>query len=150
MSEPKIVLVSACLLGINCRYDGGNKRDHKTLQWLKDKLPIPLCPELFSGLGFPRPSAEIEKGDGFTLLAGKTRVVLKNGKEVTREFIQASKEALKIANFYSVDLALLKERSPTCGVNYIYNQGKPVRGVGIFTALLLKQGIKVISEQEIE
>jgi uncharacterized protein YbbK (DUF523 family) len=149
MLERKIVLVSACLLGINCRYDGTNKRDPAVLEWLKDKLVIPVCPESFSGLGFPRLAAEIEKGDGFTVLSGKARVLQKDGSDVTRQFLAGAKETIRIARHSGAKLAVLKDRSPSCGVNSIYNRGKKVRGVGVFSALLIREGITVISEKEL-
>ena len=149
MSELKIVLVSACLLGINCRYDGTNKRDALVLEWARNKLVIPVCPESFSGLGFPRLAAEIEKGDGFTVLSGKARILAKDGTDVTREFLAGAKESLKIARLAGAKLAVLKDRSPSCGVNSIYNRGKKVRGAGVFAALLIRDGITVISEKEL-
>lgn len=149
MPEPKIYLVSACLLGISCRYDGTSKRDSNVLKWAENKLVIPVCPESFSGLGFPRPAAEIEKGDGFSVLSGKSRVFFKDGQEVTREFLAGAKESLKIARIANAKFAVLKERSPSCGVNYVINRGKKVRGAGIFTALLIREGVTVISEREL-
>jgi uncharacterized protein YbbK (DUF523 family) len=149
MPEPKIVLVSACLLGVNCRYDGASKRNANVLKWLENKLVVPVCPESLSGLGFPRPAAEIEKGDGFTVLSGKSRVFLREGQEVTREFLAGAKEALKIARFSGARVAVLKDRSPSCGLNTIYNRGKRVRGVGIFTALLIREGMTIICEKDL-
>ena len=149
MSEPEIVLVSACLLGVNCRYDGASKRDSNVLNYVGNKLVIPVCPESLSGLGFPRPAAEIEKGDGFTVLSGKSRVFLKDGTEVTREFLSGAKEALKIARISGAKFAILKDRSPSCGLNSVYNRGKKVRGVGIFTALLIREGMTIICEKEL-
>jgi len=150
MSEPEeIVLVSACLLGINCRYDGTSKRDPKALEYLEDKIAIPVCPEILSGLGIPRLGAEIESGDGFDVLAGKARVLLKDGKDVTREFLNGAKQALKIALLSKTGSALLKDQSPSCGVNYIYNKGRLIRGIGVFTAMLIKEKYKVLSDKEL-
>jgi uncharacterized protein YbbK (DUF523 family) len=149
LEDKELVLVSACLLGINCRYNGNNKRDSRVLEWSKDKLVIPICPELFTGLGFPRLAAEIDKGDGFTVLAGKARVILKDGKDVTKLFLNGAKDCLKMIRMYEPGLATLKDRSPSCGVNYIYNQGKLVRGAGVFTALLIRENWTVISEKEL-
>jgi uncharacterized protein YbbK (DUF523 family) len=146
--EQKIVLVSACLLGVNCRYDGGAKRDANVIKWLADKLVIPVCPESLSGLGFPRAAAEIDDGDGFTVLSGKASVLLKDGTEVTREFLAGAKETLKLAKMSGAKLAILKDRSPSCGVEAVYNRGKRVRGVGIFTALLIREGITVLCEKD--
>jgi len=149
MQKKDIVLVSACLLGVNCRYDGTSKRDPDVLEWVRDKVVVPVCPELLSGLGFPRLPAEIEAGDGYAVLSGKSRVLLRDGRDVTREFLAGAKEALKIAKLHPLKLALLKEMSPSCGVNYIYNHKKRVRGVGIFCALLMREGYTVISETDL-
>lgn len=149
MTERQIVLVSACLIGLNTRYDGASKRDSRVLEFLKDKIAIPVCPELLAGLGIPRPPAELESGDGFALLAGNARVVLKDGREVSKEFLNGARQALKIAQYSRPALAVLKENSPACGVNSIYLRGKLARGTGVFAALLLKQGYRVLSEKEL-
>jgi uncharacterized protein YbbK (DUF523 family) len=149
MADKEIVLVSACLVGINCRYDGTSKRDVRALDYLKNKIMIPVCPELLAGLGIPRSSAEIDAGDGYDVLSGKARVLLKDGRDFTREFINGSREALKIASLSQATTALLKDNSPCCGVNYIYSKGRLIRGVGVFTALLIKNGFAVASEKEL-
>jgi len=149
MAEMETILVSACLIGINCRYDGTGKRDDRVLKYLEHKIAIPVCPELLAGFGIPRLSAEIESGDGFDVLAGKARVILKDGRDVTREFLSGARQSLKIASFSRAGSAILKEQSPSCGVNFIYHRGKPVRGSGIFTAMLSKEGFQVQSEKEL-
>ncbi len=146
LDEP--ILVSLCLLGVNCRYNQTSKLNRKIIDALKGKKIIPVCPEALSGLGFPRPPAEIEKGDGFSVLSGKSRVIDQEGKDLTRAFITGAKEALKLAKIFSAKTAILKDRSPSCGVNYVYNQGRLVPGVGIFTALLLKEKLSILSERE--
>jgi len=142
--------VSACLLGVNCRYDGANRRDQNAIEFVKEKLVVPVCPELLSGLGFPRLPAEIERGDGFTVLSGKARALQKDGADVTRAFLAGAKEALKLALLSRANTALLKDQSPSCGVNFIYHKGRKIRGAGIFTALLIREGFKVISEKELD
>lgn len=149
MSEREAVVVSACLLGVNCRYDGTSRRDEYVLAWLRNKTTIPVCPEAFSGLGFPRLAAEIEKGDGFTVLSGKARVLLKDGTDVTRAFMAGARECLKLARISNARVAVLKDRSPSCGVNHIYIRGKKSRGAGILAALLLREGFTVLSEKEL-
>ena len=94
-------------------------------------------------------AAEIENGDGFNVLSGKSRILLKDGKDVTREFLAGTKESLRIAQLYRTHQVILKDRSPSCGVNYVYNKGRRVRGVGVFAALLIREGFSVISENEL-
>ncbi len=141
--------MSACLVGVHCRYDGTSKRDARVLEYLENKIAVPVCPELLTGLGIPRPPAEIESGDGFDVLAGKARVILKDGREVTREFLAASRQALKLAALAQAGSALLKDNSPCCGVNCVYNRGRLVRGTGIFAAMLIREKISVRSEKEL-
>jgi len=150
MSEKELVLVSACLLGVNCRYDGTNKRDEHVLSWLRNKTAIPVCPEALSGLGFPRLAAEIEKGDGFTVLSGKSGVFLKDGTDVTRAFLAGARESLKLARLSNARVAVLKDRSPSCGVNHIYLRGKKARGAGVLAALLVREGFTVLSEKDLD
>jgi len=135
-------LVSACLLGVNCKYDGGNNRNKKVISLLKDEILIPVCPEQLGGLPTPRVPSEI-KGD---------RVYSIEGKDLTENFIKGAKETLRIAKLYGVKEAIFKDGSPSCGVNYIYDgtfKGKKIKGKGITVRLLEKEGIKVISEKDI-
>jgi uncharacterized protein YbbK (DUF523 family) len=145
----KIYAVSACLLGIHCRYNGGHKRNTKVLAFLEDQLVVPVCPELISGLPLPRPPAEISSGDGRAVLAGEARVKLAEGTDVTEAFLRGAREAVQWVELSRATHAILKERSPSCGVNQIYRQGQLVPGSGIFTALLRQSGIEVISEEEL-
>ena len=135
-------LVSACLLGVNCKYDGGNNRNEKVISLLKDEILIPVCPEQLGGLPTPRVPSEI-KGD---------RVYSIEGKDLTENFIKGAKETLRIAKLYGVKEAIFKDGSPSCGVNYVYDgtfKGKKIKGKGITVRLLEKEGIKVISEKDI-
>ncbi|RLD12738.1 MAG: DUF523 domain-containing protein [Caldiserica bacterium] len=135
-------LVSACLLGVNCKYDGGNNRNEKIISLLRDEILIPVCPEQLGGLPTPRVPSEI-KGD---------RVYSVEGKDLTENFIKGAKETLRIAKLYGVKEAIFKDGSPSCGVNYVYDgtfKGKKIKGKGITARLLEKEGIKVISEKDI-
>ena len=135
-------LVSACLLGVNCKYDGSNNRNEKVISLLKDEILIPVCPEQLGGLSTPRVPSEI-KGD---------RVYSIEGKDLTENFIKGAKETLRIAKLYGVKEAIFKDGSPSCGVNYIYDgtfKGVRIKGKGITTRLLEREGIKVISEKDI-
>ena len=136
------VLISACLLGINCRYDGREKRYGEI-----DKIPeninlIPICPEQLGGLPTPRPPAE-RKGE---------RVYNIEGKDVTENFIRGAEETLKTAEIFGCRYAILKEKSPSCGKGLVYDGsfgGVLVPGEGITAERLLKAGIKVIGESRI-
>lgn len=137
------ILVSACLLGINCRYDGKGKLvDTLKILGKKHNL-IPICPEIYGGMTTPRePSEKI-----------KDKVISKSGKDVTDNFIRGAQETLKLAKFYDCQLAILKERSPSCGYGKIYDgtfTGNIVDGNGITAELLVKNGIKVIGESKID
>lgn len=138
-----IILVSACLLGINCRYDGTNALNEKLLNSPPPKHLIPLCPEQMGGLTTPRPRAEIEKGTGADVLAGRSRVLDINGMDVTANFIRGAEEVLKAVRLFDIRGVALKEKSPSCGVNLIYRRKKLVRGMGITAALLKNKGIEV-------
>ena len=136
-------LCSACLLGIACRYDGMPKPDAKVLELAKTEVLIPVCPEQLGGLPTPRePSENTKLGN----------IVSKSGKDVSKAFNKGALETLKIAKLYGIKEAILKQRSPSCGSGQIYDgsfSGKIVKGDGITTALLKKNGIKVISEEEL-
>ncbi len=135
-------LCSACLLGINCRYDGKNKANKKIIALSKKENLIPICPEQLGGLNTPRTLSEIKKDKVFS----------KEGKDVTLNFNHGAKEALKIAKMLNITEAILKNRSPSCGCGEIYDgtfSGKIVKGDGITTRLLKKNGIKIISEDEL-
>lgn len=147
-----MILVSACLLGINCKYNGDNNENDKVIKHLKDKQFIIICPEQLGGMPTPRDPSEIIRLDGDAVINGRTSVISNKRMDVTKKFKQGAKEALKIANIYNCKEAILKEGSPSCGSNYIYNgtfSGTKIDGVGVTTALLRTNGIKVMSEKEI-
>lgn len=143
MAEKEIILISACLLGVNCRYDGGNNYI-PIVEKLKEKYTlIPVCAEIYGGLTTPRIPAE-RLGD---------RVVFKDGSDATKYFVRGAEEVLKLAKFYGCRMAVLKERSPSCGNGKIYDgtfTKTVVEGDGVLCELLKKQGIKVIGERQIE
>lgn len=147
--DQEVILVSACLVGVACRYNGASKKDESVMAWLTGKTFVPICPESLSGLPIPREPADFDQGDGNTVKNGKTRILLRNGADVTREFLRGATEALKIARLVGADSALLKDRSPSCGVHQVYNAGRLVPGAGLFTALLLQEGIVVFSEKDL-
>ncbi len=146
-------LVSACLLGIKCAWDGRDRyRNRKVIELLRKETLIPVCPEQLGGLATPREFQEIEKGSGDNVLDGKSRVKNKIGQDVTRQFTGGAKEALKIAKQYNIKEFIAKSRSPSCGCGSIYDGSfsrKLIQGNGVTVALFKRNGIKVISENNI-
>jgi uncharacterized protein YbbK (DUF523 family) len=140
-----MVIVSACLVGINCRYNGSNSINNSIIERIKEEGFIPVCPEQLGGLSTPRPSASIQNGTGFDVIGSISKVIDMNGKDVTREFLKGAQEALKIAKLLSVQKAILKENSPSCGVNFTNSNFKKTKGPGVFTAMLRNEGIKTCS-----
>lgn len=136
------ILVSACLLGKNCKYNGGNNLNQGVLVFIEGHEVIGVCPEQLGGLSTPRLPAEIVDGV----------VTNKEGVSVDNEFRKGAQEALAVALENKVDLAILQSRSPSCGVKEIYDgsfSGKKVKGQGVFARLLTKYGIKVLDAEDI-
>ena len=136
------ILVSACLLGINCKYDGKNNKNDKVLEYLKDKEVIPICPEIMGGLPTPRVPSEIKDN----------KVITKENIDVTDNFIKGANEVLYLAKLLNVKKALLKAKSPSCGKNEIYDgtfTHTIIKGDGITTRLLKENNIEVITELDL-
>ncbi len=138
------ILVSACLLGVNCRYNGIPKEDAAVKELLarEDITLVPMCPEQLGGLPTPRTPSE-RKGDG---------VFSAEGEDRTEAFTQGAQEALRLATLYGCEAALLKERSPSCGNKEVYDgsfTGTLVPGEGVTAELLRKNGVKVFGESEL-
>lgn len=145
-----MILVSACLVGLDCRYNGGSNLDKELMEFLKDKKFIVVCPEQMGGLSTPRPPCEIVNGDGRDVLKGLSRVKNNQGEDITEAFIKGAKETLKVAKIYKAKTAIFKAKSPSCGSKDIYNgkfEGKIKEGMGVATALLRKNGIVVLDEE---
>ena len=131
------VMVSACLLGLNCKYNGGNNYNEDLEKILEDKNVIPICPEIYGGLPTPRIPSEIKDN----------KVINKEGTEVTSFFKKGAEETLKLAKKFNVTKAYLKQKSPSCGKGLIYDgsfTGNKIDGNGITTELLIENGIEVI------
>lgn len=136
------ILVSACLLGINCRYDGTGKLVEEIKDLMTQHNLIPVCPEIYGGLSTPREPAEIV-GD---------KIQTKSGVDVTENYQRGAKEILKLAKLYDCKYAILKERSPSCGYGRIYDgtfSGNLIDGNGILADLLVEHGIEVIGETKL-
>ena len=135
------IAVSACLLGENCKYSGGNNRNEAVLRFLEGHEVIPVCPEVLGGLPVPRESAEIVNGT----------VRVASGRSVDKEFRLGAEKALETVLARGAELAVLQSRSPSCGVNEVYDgtfSRVRVPGQGVFAALLIAHGIKVIDSAD--
>ena len=137
------VLVSACLLGDNCKYNGGNNYQQDVVDYLKDKEYVKVCPECLGGLKTPRVPSEIV-GD---------KVINREGIDVTYEYQKGACETLKIAKRENIDLAVLQSNSPSCGCGKIYDgtfSKNLIDGDGITTNLLKEHDIKVIPSDKLK
>ena len=140
------VVISACLLGVRCRYDGGDSQNQTAMRHKKTYQLIPVCPEESGGLPTPRPPAEIVGGDGNDVLDGTAKVMTDNGTDVTEAFLKGAHHALEVAQSNGATHVILKARSPSCGCGDIYDgtfSGTLTSGDGVTTALLKRHGITV-------
>lgn len=138
------VLVSACLLGENCKYSGGNNLCPALLDWLQREghEAVPVCPEVLGGLPVPRTPAELVNGV----------VTARDGRSVDREYRRGAEAALEIARREGAELAVLQPRSPSCGVRQVYDgtfSGRRVDGQGVFARLLRKNGFRVLEPEDL-
>ena len=141
-------LVSACLIGVNCNFEGKNWLNPKLFEEFAKGGLFPVCPEVLGGLPIPRVPAEIKGGDGSDVLRGRAKVITEKGVDVTCEFIKGAQEVLRIAQSIGAKEALLTEKSPSCGCGMIFDgsfSNKFTAGDGVTAALLKKNGIKVTS-----
>ena len=137
------ILVSACLLGRNCKYNGGNNYDEEIVEFLKDKEVIPVCPEVLAGLGVPRTPIEIVDG-----------VLLdRYGNSVDDALRHAVAQILAQIRDEEIECAILKSRSPTCGVRQVYDgtfSGRLIQGQGVLARALAEAGFQVFDSEEVE
>lgn len=146
-------LISACLCGVNCKYNGLNNLNDKCLELLRKGEALLVCPEQLGGLNTPRIPSEILGNVKDIIELNKGKVINKEGKDVTKEFLKGAKEALKIAKEANIKRAILKEGSPSCGSNFVYDgsfTGNKIKGKGITAYLLEKEGIEIISEKDLD
>ncbi len=138
------VLISSCLLGIACRYDGGHSRVAEIIAKAQDLHFIPVCPEQLGGLPTPRDPVTILGGDGRAVLAGQAQVINSSGQDVTAAFLKGARETLRLAQITGATTALMKNRSPSCGLATPYCETDTGYGLGVTAALLTSTGIRVI------
>lgn len=135
-------MVSACLLGENCKYNGGNNRSPELLHLLSGHEVVPVCPEVLGGLPIPRAPAEIVNGV----------VINREGVSVDDAFRLGAKKAIEMARQEKPDLIILQSRSPSCGVKEIYDgtfSGKLIPGYGVFAEMALQAGFRVIDAEDV-
>ena len=144
------ILISACLMGVHCRYDG----KCQDIPVFAEKLPqlmerynlIPVCPEVFGGMTTPRLPSEIVNSKG----QEKMKVVNKAGEDVSEHFERGAREALHMAKLYNCKYAILKQRSPSCGSGFVYDgtfSKSLVKGDGVASAMLKRAGVEVLDEE---
>ncbi|WP_017150180.1 DUF523 domain-containing protein [Bacillus bingmayongensis] len=146
-----MIVLSACLGGIACRYDGNDNLISKIEELLQNEEAVLICPEVLGGLPTPRPSAEIIGGNGDDVLDGEAMVMDKDGNDVTEAFIQGAYKALEAIKDLNPEYIILKERSPSCGSSTIYTgefNGNKQDGYGVTTALFRRHGFTVMSEED--
>ena len=142
-----MIIVSACLAGKPCRYDGEARPNEETVRLVREGKAVCACPEAMAGLTIPRPPAEICGGDGFDVLSGKAGVYNKKGACITQDFIEGAQKFLQYAQKIGAEEVWLKAKSPSCGTSRIYDgsfQGVLREGCGVTCALLKKNDIKVV------
>ncbi len=142
MAKEEKILISACLAGVNCRYDGGNNANDKVIELIKNNNAILVCPEQLGGLMTPRVSAE----------RLENKVITKNNGDVTEEYNRGAKEVLDLVKKFNIKKAVLKARSPSCGKGKIYDgtfSHTLTEKDGVTAELLIKNGVEVITEEEI-
>lgn len=141
-----MIIISSCLAGIPCRYDGSSTPDEECVRLVRECRALPACPELMGGLKCPREPCEIAGGDGYDVLDGRARVINKKGEDVTQEFVAGAKKFLEFLQIQGADMVYLKQKSPSCGAGTIYDGtfcGNLKAGDGVTAALLKRSGIRV-------
>jgi uncharacterized protein YbbK (DUF523 family) len=148
------ILISACLLGANVRYDGSNSHIESGIlqQWQQEGRILSTCPEIAGGLPVPRAPAEIDQGDAGAVLRGAADIRRRDGNDVTDAYLDGAEKTLALCMQHKVRIAILKEGSPSCGVACVNDgsfSGRKIDGQGVTSCLLARHGISVFSEQQI-
>jgi uncharacterized protein YbbK (DUF523 family) len=145
-----VVLVSACLLGHACRYDGRDNASSAVAALIAGRAVVPVCPEAGAGLGTPRPPVQLCGGDGDAVLDGRARArELESGADRTEAFLEGARLAVEAATRHGATLAILKERSPSCGTSQCWQDGQKRSGHGVAAAALRRAGLQVVSEERL-
>ena len=152
-NEP--IMVSACLLGIKCTYNCEIRKSEEVVKLAQRKILIPFCPEQLGGMSTPRIGMSIVEGSGEAVLDLKTKVLNEENSDITSNFLLGAEESMKYATLFNVKTAILRDKSPSCGVYQIYNKkiGEEkylVAGRGVSTARLKRHGLKIYSGNDIE
>ncbi len=137
------ILISGCLVGLRCRYDGACVPDQFIQKNGVQVHYVVVCPEQLGGLPTPRKRSQIVGGDGTDVLLGKARVIMEDGRDVTKQFLKGAEETLMLVQLFDIKKAFFKDKSPSCGVKQIYHGTKLINGYGVTTALLIQEGIFV-------
>ncbi len=146
-----MILVSACLAGLDSKYNGKSNYNEYIEKLVREGKAILVCPEQMGGLPTPRDSCEIVCGGGGDVLEGKSKIIDSKGQNQTEKFLKGAEETLKVGRLYSIKKAILKSKSPSCGVGKIYDgtfSGKLTEGNGVTAELLVRNGFEVITEEE--
>lgn len=148
------ILISACLIGNRVRYDARHclLEDKIFHDWQAQNRLVPLCPEMAGGLPTPRPPAEMEAGNAQRIIDGEARVITRGGDDVTAAFLKGAQAALALAKEHDIKIAVLKEKSPSCGVVHTYDgqfNGHLVAGPGVTSYVLQQHGIRVFSDLQL-
>lgn len=141
-----MILISACLIGLNCKYNGKNNYNEKAFELIKEGKAIPVCAEQLGGLKTPRTPAEIK------IINNKRYVIDSNGNDVTEHFTKGANEILQLAKRLNIEKVVLQSRSPSCGIGKIYNgefNGQLIDGNGILAQLLIDNGISVVDIEDL-
>jgi len=152
--EPmKKILISACLLGENVRYDGSNSQVNSNIlsQWQQEGRLVSTCPEMAGGLPVPRVAAEIAQGNADAVLRGQSDILRKDGVNVTDAYMDGAEKTLALCMQHNIRIAILKEGSPSCGVACVNDgsfSGHKIDGQGVTARLLTRHGISVFSERQ--
>lgn len=139
-----MILVSACLAGVNCAWDGKDRLNPEIKDMVDKNLAVPICPEVLGGRTIPRTKTEIRGGTGEDVLDGRARVFDEDAKEVTIESLKGARATLDIVKKYNIKKAILKLKSSACGVGQVYDgsfTGKLINGDGVTAALLKREDI---------
>ncbi|MCE5300487.1 MAG: DUF523 domain-containing protein [Spirochaetia bacterium] len=148
-----MILVSACLAGVKCRYDGEHRLVENIRQLTTTGRAMPLCPEVLGGRPIPREPVEITGGTGVDVLDGRAKVVDKNGGDHTQEILDGVTEFIKAVKRMNVTAVIMKTKSPACGAGRVYDgtfTGLLIDGDGVLTAALKREGIKIYTEENRE